>query len=97
MEQDTVLKIIERLAQLEAKTCTQFKSMEKALDLAKEQMDYRLAGMNQFQKRMDRLEGTFATRKEVETNAKLIYIGIGILATVQFGTIVLFTVLSYLK
>jgi len=68
---------------------------KEQLKTTREQMEHRLAGMNEFQKRMDKLEGTFATKTEL-TNAadtakkgldnisRLVYIGFGILLAVQF-------------
>lgn len=61
-----------------------FRASQIALDLASSQMDKRLEGMNEFQKRMDRLEGTFATKAELKGLEKLVYVGIGILVAVQF-------------
>jgi len=97
--------ISNRMVRLETKVCLKFEEMEKALVLArdqiergrvenKESLDYRLEGMNQFQKRMDKLEGTFATKTEVANvydkvkaditaNSRLIYIGVGALLAFQ--------------
>jgi len=41
-------------------------AQEKALEVAKKEVDRRLAGMNDFQHRMDRLENTFATKVELD-------------------------------
>ena len=41
-------------------------AQEKALDVAKREVDRRLEGMNNFQHRMDRLENTFATKMELD-------------------------------
>ena len=98
--------IAERLARLEEKTSLKFAEMEKALVLARELVDkeridtkstleYRLAGMNEFQKRMDKLEGTFVTKenltiykdqtaKDIANISRLVYIGIGVVMAIQF-------------
>ena len=63
---------LERLVTLERDTDNKFEAMEKALDLARDMLDKRLAGMNEFQKRIDRLEGTLATKDALEVlDAKL--------------------------
>ena len=59
------------------------RAQELAINLAREQIDHRLTGMNEFQKRMDRLEGTFATKTELKALERLIYIGIGIALAAQ--------------
>ena len=41
-------------------------AQEKALEVAKREVDRRLEGMNNFQHRMDRLENTFVTKVELE-------------------------------
>ena len=67
---------LSRLVRLETKVCLKFEEMEKALviareniekdkSLAQEQLTRKLEGMNEFQKRMDKLEGTFITRESV--------------------------------
>ncbi len=53
------------------------------LEITRQQMDHRLEGMNQFQKRMDKLEGTFATKDQLAQVAKLVYIGVGIVVAIQ--------------
>ena len=73
----------DRLVRLETKVELKFDAIEKNLTLAKYNLDYRLQGMNEFQKRMDKLEGTFATKAEVATNSKLIYIGVGLILALQ--------------
>ena len=86
---------LERLVRLETKVHMKFESLEQALMLARQtvksdrderkiELDRRLEGMNQFQKRMDKLEGTFATRSELAAVSKLLYIGLGIVAAFQF-------------
>lgn len=71
------------------------KTEKDQLTVAREQMDHRLEGMNQFQKRMDKLEGTFATKidlanvkdafdKDLKGISRLVYIGIGIMLAIQF-------------
>ncbi len=72
-----------------------FESMEKALVLARELaqadkelaraiLEHRLESMNAFQRRMDKLEGTFATKDQLESLNKLLYVGVGIVITLQF-------------
>jgi CHASE3 domain sensor protein len=97
---------LSRLVRLETKVCLKFEEMEKAIVLAREQierdkelakndLDRRLASMNEFQKRMDKLEGTFATKDYVNDTIasinlrinsveKLVFIGVGILISLQF-------------
>ena len=58
-------------------------AQEKALDVAKREVDRRLEGMNNFQNRMDRQENMFATKTEVQGLQRLIWIGIGIFLTMQ--------------
>lgn len=98
--------ILERLVKLETAVGLQFTEMEKALILAREQIErdkrdaantlnHRLEGMNEFQKRMDKLEGTFITEKtceqrqkeidrRVSINSRLIYIAVGIFLMLEF-------------
>ena len=84
----------ERLVRLESSTNVKFVELDKSIALARQGIDYRLAGMNEFQKRMDKLEGTFVTREQLEASykvfnaqisylSKLVYIGVGILFTLQ--------------
>ena len=61
-----------------------FRANKEALDLARKQIDYRLKGMNEFQKRMDRLESTFATKEQLALVSRLVYIGVGIVVAFQF-------------
>jgi len=86
---------LERLVKLETKTYMKFSEMDRALDLAREGLEHKLEGMNQFQKRMDKLENTFATkdelseskdrfRKELETVQKFVWIGLGIILAIEF-------------
>jgi hypothetical protein len=65
-------ELTERLARLETKVCLKFDEMDKALVLSREIMERRLAGMNEFQKRMDRLEGSFATRDNMQILENLV-------------------------
>lgn len=62
---------------------SEIRNQQNAINLAREQIDHRLTGMNEFQKRMDRLENTFATRPELKSIERLIYIGVGIALTAQ--------------
>ena len=95
MTEPTNKNTIDRLARLETCVNLKFVELDKALTLARDlarderentkvELDRRLEGMNQFQKRMDRLEGTFATQKELQALSKIIYIGIGIVLAIQF-------------
>lgn len=70
--------IIARIVRLETKVCLKFEEMEKATVLAREQiekdkilarqqLDHRLEGMNEFQRRMDKLEGTFVTKPDLDS------------------------------
>lgn len=87
---------LERLAKLETHVVLKFKELDTATILARElaekerdrtkrELDYRLSGMNEFQKRMDKLEGTFATREMLQQVEKIVYIGIGIVIALQFA------------
>jgi len=81
---------LERLVRLETEVRLKVAEWEKALVLAREMADaercatksileHRLEGMNEFQKRMDRLEATFATKSELATLQKYIYYASGFL------------------
>jgi hypothetical protein len=74
-----------------------FRANRESIDLARTQMDHRLQGMNEFQKRMDKLEGTFATKTELRTVEKLVYIGVGIVLTIQFITTIIIAVFGLAK
>ena len=78
------LRTLERLVRLEEHVAVRFKELDKALELARHGIEYRLAGMNEFQKRMDKLEGTFATKDALNSVSKLIYVGLGVVVTIQF-------------
>jgi len=58
-------------------------AQEKALEVAKREVDRRLEGMNNFQHRIDRLENTFATKIELRALQNLVYIGVGIFTALQ--------------
>ena len=60
-----------------------FLTHQRALELAKGEVDHRLAGMNEFQKRIDRLEGTLATKDALAKIEKLVWIGLGIVLTLN--------------
>ena len=74
---------LERLVRLEEHVKVRFKELDKALNIAREGIDYRLAGMNEFQKRIDRLEGSFATKEQLSVVSKVVYVGFGILLGLQ--------------
>ena len=74
---------LERLVRLEETVRHKFEEHERALVLARNALDSRLEGMNQFQKRIDRLENTFATKTELNIVQRYIYIAIGILITAE--------------
>jgi hypothetical protein len=63
---------------------THIKEIKDSIILAKSDLDYRLRGMNEFQKRMDRLESTFVTRDVMEKLEKIVYTGLGIVLAIQF-------------
>ena len=97
---------LERLVRLETKICLKFEELEKAIVLAREisekdkvlareTIDARLQHMNEFQRRMEKLEGTFITQScldeelriiqhQVNLQGRLIYIGVGIVIAIQF-------------
>ena len=77
------------LAEREKRMDEKFASSQNAVELAKSQMEHRLEGMNEFQKRIDRIEATFATRSELKVVEKLAYIGVGIVLAIQFIMILL--------
>jgi glucose-6-phosphate isomerase len=90
---------LERLVRLETKVDEKFESItcniklardvaEKAETLARNQTDKHFENINNFQKRIDKLEGTFATKEGLDSRifslneridalSKLVYIGIG--------------------
>jgi hypothetical protein len=96
---------LSRIVRLETKMSLKFDELEKALVLAREmvnkdldsykgQLGHRLDGMNEFQRRMDKLEGTFVTKEilkhelsflfiRISTMEKLFYIGIGVILALQ--------------
>ena len=87
-------EILSRLVRLETKVCLKFEEWDKNIILArqntekerkeaKEALDVRLASMNEFQRRMDRLEGTFATKEALARVEKLVYIGFGIVIALE--------------
>lgn len=87
--------ILTRLVRLETTVSLKFEEMDKALVLARElaktnrentnaALDHRLEGMNQFQKRIDKLEGTFATKDALGKIERLVYVGVGIVIAIQF-------------
>ena len=93
-----ITKLEVAVAKLCAKYELRFQEIDKALVLARElsekdkvyardRMEVRLVGMNEFQKRMDRLEGTFATKEtmnqKLDAHSKIIYMAIGALAAIQ--------------
>ena len=69
----------EREKQLESK----FREHKIALDLAREQVDHKLYGLNDAQRRMDKLEATFATKVELKATERLVYIGVGLLIALE--------------
>ena len=79
--------------------------MEKALTLAREtadrekiqrseELNHRLDKMNEYQKRMDKLEGTFVSKEffdmQFEPVRKFVYIGVGIMLVVNAVVYLLF-------
>jgi hypothetical protein len=69
-------------------------TLEKSRIEAKETIEHRMEGMNQFQKRIDRLEASFATKDDIsytkkifddkyDTLARLVYIGVGLVLAAQ--------------
>lgn len=100
--------IIARIVRLETATGLKFKEIEKATTLARDQiekdktlqrtqLDHRLEGMNEFQRRMDKLEGTFATSKDLEGIKKMMWIGVGIAISFQFILGIFVSLLIYWK
>jgi len=63
---------------------THIREIKDSIILAKNDLDYRLRGMNEFQKRMDRLEATFASRDALEKVERVVHIGLGLVLAIQF-------------
>lgn len=59
--------------------------LQNDIKIAREGMSVKLDGMNQFQKRIDRLEGTFATKDDLSEVKRLVYIGVGIIIALEFA------------
>lgn len=72
-----------RLEEREVKLSAILEAKQKALDSTRSDLDHRLQGMNDFQRRMDRLEGTFATRDQLRAIERLVYIGVGIAIAIE--------------
>jgi hypothetical protein len=105
-EQYTMDRLFARLVKLETKVCLKFEAMEKAENLARNQLetsrieaksqiekerieaknviDHRLAGMNEYQHRIDKIEGTLATKTDLARVEKFVWIGIGIVIALEF-------------
>ena len=86
---------LSRLVRLETKVCLKFEEMEKAVCLAREHaeaaraeakdiIEHRLETLNEHQRRMDRLEATFATKDMLNATNRIVYIGVGIIVALQF-------------
>ena len=97
--------ILARLVRLETKICLKFEEVDRALILArelverqrqeaKEIIDHRLEILNDHQRRMDKLENTFAATdmlhnevrsitKRQDITDRLVYIGVGIAIALQ--------------
>lgn len=97
--------ILARLVRLETKICLKFEEVDRALILArelverqrqeaKEIIDHGLEILNDHQRRMDKLENTFATTdmlqnevrsitKRQDITDRLVYIGVGIAIALQ--------------
>jgi len=86
--------LVQRVDSVKTAVDMGFTSMEKALILASRQQEKHDAGVNEFQKRMDKLEATFATKSEVAKDLKasnrVLLIGAVLI-------VVLTIVLNYLK
>jgi|GEM_PF-4260640 len=97
------LKLFERLVKLETAVEVGRKKDAEALVLARnifeserdrtsERIDYKFEKVNEFQKRMDRLEATFATKSDLKVTDRLVYAGVGIVLTVQFSIGIIFAI-----
>jgi len=86
--------ILARLVRLETKICLKFEELDRALVLAREMrekerlenrevLEHRLEVLNEHQRRMDKLEATFATKEMLAKTDRLVYAGVGILIAVQ--------------
>ena len=86
---------LSRLVRLETKVHLKFEEIDKAIVLARDMaekekmstkadLDYRLAGMNEFRETLRDQAGTFATKEAVSRLERLVSIGIGVVMAVQF-------------
>ena len=81
MTDDDTRDYLARLVRLETKVCLKFEEMEKATVLAREQiemqrtiakndLDVRLEGMNQFRQQINRMEGSLVTKDSLTNELK---------------------------
>lgn len=77
------LKLFERLVKIETTVAVAAKKDSEALVLARDLLAAKLEGMNAFQKRIDRLEGTLVTEKELDRLKQLVYVGAGVLLAIE--------------
>lgn len=93
------LEILTKLVRLETTVDLGFKTMDKALTLAREtserekiqarnELDLHLSKLNNAAEKIEKLEGTFATKSEVAKDFKsvnrMLYIGIGFFIAIEF-------------
>ena len=88
------LKLFERLIRLETQFETSSRKdaealvlsrtlLEKETTIARLVVDNKLEHLNEYQRRMDKLTDTFATRESLEGVKKLIWIGMGVIVALQ--------------
>ncbi len=68
-----------RISRIESKIIEQ----ERALIIAREQLNIRLEGMNEFRRQIDKAEGLYATKKELDAISRMVYMGLGGLLILQ--------------
>lgn len=99
---DSIYILTERLAKLEASVEHRFEGFKSIHQInenhrqeIKDAMEYRLAGMNEFQKRIDRLENTLASKASLETLQRIVYVGLGVLLSAQFIVLIASRIIQF--
>ena len=68
---DREVKRLEDVSKADLRTvCTRLDEAEKALNLAKNEMNQRLEGMNEFREELRRVQGTFVNTEKLEGTVK---------------------------
>lgn len=74
----------ERINHLEEKFALQFRLNQLAIDKAESKMDQKMEGINEWRAQNKDERSMFASKEQVDGNTRLIYIGLGIVVTLQF-------------